>query len=92
MLICMGELLQTSGFQSTKRVGKCLFLFQYLYENLPAGAKDLNKYLMGTLFILGGMLKLEAKSYLNTRKKDKDSFHMVSPLFNEENPIDNNDQ
>lgn len=46
---------------------------------------------MGTLFTLGGMLKLEAKSYLHTCKKEQDSFHNVSPLFNLENPIDANE-
>ena len=51
------------------------------------------KYLQGTLFTVGGLLKIEAKSYLFTLKKEQgDKFHDTCPLFNEENPIDQAEQ
>lgn len=81
-------MLHSSGFKSVKRTAKCMHLFQFLFSKIPEDSHDHNKYLMGSLFMLGGMLKLEAKSYLNTLKKEKDSYHLVCPLFNEENPID----
>lgn len=77
ILICMGELIHTRGFLSTKRVAKILHFFQFMIHNLPSDSKEHYKYLMGTLYSIGGMLKLEAKSYLHTRKKEKDSFHNV---------------
>ena len=43
---------------------------------------------MGTLFVLAGHLKIEAKSYLHTLKKANDNFHQVCQLVDSENPID----
>ena len=53
-----------------------------------------NKFLMGSLFALGGLLKIEAKSYLMTvnEKADDDEskkdFDLIAPLSNEDNPAD----
>lgn len=87
----MGELIHTRGFASTKRVAKILHFYQFMIHNLPPDCKEHYKYLMGTLFSIGGMLKLEAKSYLHTRKKEKESFHNVCQLFNLDNPVDANE-
>jgi hypothetical protein len=49
---------------------------------------------MGSLFALGGLLKLEAKSYLMTvNEKDADDeakagFVLLAPLTHDENPAD----
>ena len=53
-----------------------------------------HKFLMGSLFALGGLLKIEAKSYLMTvnEKEDGDEFKkdfdLVAPLWNEDIPAD----
>ena len=38
---------------------------------------------MGSLFALGGLLKIEARNYLETKHKYDDSFRIVSPLVEE---------
>ena len=49
---------------------------------------------MGSLFALGGLLKIEAKSYLMTvNEKDaddktKEGFDLLAPLTNDDNPAD----
>jgi hypothetical protein len=56
------------GIKTTKRIGKLMYLFSYLYQNVDATKGERYKYLQGTLFTLGGLLKIEAKSYLYTLK------------------------
>lgn len=49
--------------------------------------KQRPKYLQGSLFAIGGLLKLEAKSYLRTLQElrsDDPTFELTCPLFNEE--------
>jgi hypothetical protein len=41
-------------------------------------------YIMGSLFALGGLLKVEARNYLETKVKYDETFRVVGPL-NEEN-------
>lgn len=46
---------------------------------------------MGSLYALGGLLKIEAKSYLMTNNemdKKPEGFKLVCPLSNPENPVD----
>lgn len=98
MLICIAELLYSQeNFESTKRIAKILIFFAQMYASVEQAEKfknEKNKFLMGSLFALGGLLKIEAKSYLmtvNEKDDDDDSkvgFDLVAPLYNEENPAD----
>ena len=36
---------------------------------------------MGSLFMLGGLLKIEARNYLETKRKYDPNFRIVSPLI-----------
>ena len=38
---------------------------------------------MGSLFALGGLLKIEARNYLETKRKYNPNFRIVSPLIEE---------
>lgn len=42
---------------------------------------------MGSLFAIGGILKIEAKSFIKTLTETQD-FPLMAPLINEENPIE----
>lgn len=42
---------------------------------------------MGSLFAIGGILKIEAKSFLKTLSETQD-IALMAPLINEENPIE----
>lgn len=46
--------------------------------------------MQGSLFAIGGLLKLEAKSYLRTLQelKGDDDFELTCPLFDEESDIE----
>ena len=39
--------------------------------------------MMGSLFALGGLLKIEARNYLETKRKYNPNFRIVSPLIEE---------
>ena len=98
MLICIAELLYSQeNFETTKRIAKILIFFTQMYISVDKAEKfknEKNKFLMGSLFALGGLLKVEAKSYLMTvnEKADDDAskkgFDLVAPLINENNSID----
>lgn len=54
---------------------------------------DKHKFLMGSLYALAGLLKIEAKSFIKTmddERKDK-NFKLVAPLANSNNSIMEND-
>lgn len=43
---------------------------------------------MGSLFALGGLLKIEARNYLETKQKYDASFHTVCPLIEENKAVE----
>lgn len=43
---------------------------------------------MGSLFALGGLLKVEARNYLETKQKYDASFHSVCPLIEENKAVE----
>lgn len=98
MLICIAELLYSQeNFESTKRIAKILIFFTQMYASVEKTEKfknEKNKFLMGSLFALGGLLKIEAKSYIMTvnEKDDNDEtkagFDLLAPLTNDENVAD----
>lgn len=98
MLICIAELLYSQeNFETTKRIAKILLFFTQMYTSVDKEEKfknEKNKFLMGSLYALGGLLKVEAKSYLMTvSEKDPEDesrkgFDLLAPLSNPENPGD----
>jgi hypothetical protein len=95
VLISLAELMyqtHAGGYQSTKRVMKMMYLFEYLFSKVDPNLNDNYKYLMGSLYAFSGLLKIEAKCWLNTKIKSDPKFKMVCQLFNAENPIDEKEQ
>ena len=101
ILISAASLLYSDNFKSTRRVAKIMMLFATLF-NLVDGSKskkvknDRHRFLMGSLYALGGLLKIEAKSYLMTLNErytsdpdlNKEGFSLVCPFSNPENELD----
>jgi hypothetical protein len=84
LLFQAAELIYTLNLMiSTEKVGKLLLVFGKLFLLAPPSQRS--KYLSGSLFALGGLLKLEAKSYLQTlqsfKKEDDPTFEVPCPLF-----------
>jgi len=102
MLICTAELLYSQdNFESTKRIAKIMIIFAQMYTSIDKVEKmknDHSKFLMGSLFALGGLLKIEAKSYLMTmneksvEERQAAQFDLMAPLSNEENPADEHEK
>jgi hypothetical protein len=106
MLCNVAELMHSGAFKSTKTIGKSMMYFAKMYSQIEkdADAKafsvgancDRHKFLMGSLYALGGMLKIEAKSYLMTLnekytkdpEKNTQKFKLVCQLSNPENPLE----
>ena len=94
MLVYTAELMYSQDVKSTKRIGKVMALYSKLFRAVDAQEKDShekNKFLMGSLYALGGLLKIEAKSYLMTHNESEnkpEGFKLVCPLSNPENPLD----
>ena len=66
---------------STKRLGRIMVYMASLFE-IVDGPKQA-KFMMGGLFALGGLLKIEARNYLETKRKYDPDFRIVSPLIEE---------
>ena len=65
----MAELLYTvDKMLNTQKVAKLLVYFGKLFEVVT---ENRSKYMQGSLFALGGLLKIEAKSYLKTMLDQK---------------------
>lgn len=56
-------------------------------EANPEKKDERHKFLMGSLYALGGLLKVEAKSYLQTIDKYDQSFKPVCELTNTDNKM-----
>lgn len=102
LLISLGDIIYNNDSQvSTKRVARIilystkLFLKTYQYTNSA-------KFLPGTLYAIGGLLKIEGRNYLDTKKKldtdftpaaqvreaDSDAEKMISQSLRELSPAD----
>jgi hypothetical protein len=75
----------TDKITSTQKVAKLLVYFGKLFEVVT---EQRPIYLMGSLFAIGGLLKLEAKSYLTTLKERRTEFEFICPLFNEDSEME----
>jgi hypothetical protein len=96
MLISVGELMNSGAFKSTKTIAKSMMYFAKMYSMISVEKPDRHKFLMGSLYALGGLLKIEAKSYLMTLnerytkdpEKNNENFKLVCELSNPENPLE----
>ena len=100
MLIYVAELMHSAGNKSTKKIAKTMMYFAKMFACIEKESNDHSKFLMGSLYALGGMLKVEAKSYLMTcnemytkdPEKNKIGFKLVCPLTNTENPVEDKEK
>lgn len=83
LLIAAAELLYTvDKVISSQKVAKLIVYFGKLFDVVKVQRP---KYLQGSLFALGGLLKIEAKSYLRMMQEMRSDidFELTCPLFNE---------
>ena len=88
--------MHTGAFKSTQTIAKSMMYFAKMYSMISGDKPERNKFLMGSLYALGGLLKIEAKSYLMTLnerytkdpEKNKENFKLVCELSNPENPLE----
>ena len=66
---------------STKRLGRVMVYMSLIFD-IVNGPKQA-QYMMGSLFAMGGLLKIEARNYLETKCKYNPNFKVVSPLIEE---------
>jgi len=66
---------------STKRLARVIVYLGVLFKVVDVDERS--KFLQGTLFALGGLLKVEARNYMETKKKYNPSFRVVCPLTQE---------
>jgi hypothetical protein len=100
MLIYVAELMHGEGNKSTKKIAKTMMYFAKMYSSIEKSSTDHSKFLMGSLYALGGLLKVEAKSYLMTcnemytkdPEKNNIGFKLVCPLSNCENPLEDKEK
>jgi len=79
LLMGISEVLYSSdGLGSTFKLAKIIVYFGKLFARMDLN--DRSKYIMGSLFAIGGLLKIEARSYLETKNKYVKDFRIVSPL------------
>lgn len=79
MLVNTADLIYSpTSLKRTKRIAKVMIYFSRLYslvdeKNIVQGTNNgKHKFLMDSLYALGGLLKVEAKSFLKTIEEGKD--------------------
>ena len=83
LMMSLGEILFTEEKMiSTRRLGRIMVYMGLLFD-LVRGPKQA-QYMMGSLFGLGGLLKIEARNYLETKRKYDPDFRVVSPLIEDQ--------
>jgi hypothetical protein len=84
MLIVLSELIYTGEKQvSTQRVARIIHFLKLLFQatkHLPT----YSKFYPGMLYAVGGLLKVEARNYIDTRKLNEPDFQTAS-----ENTVEN---
>ena len=66
---------------STRRLGRILFYSGLLYSKIEVLQQA--PFLMGSIFTLGGLLKIEVRNYLQTKSKYDPDFRIVCPEHEE---------
>jgi hypothetical protein len=70
---------------STQRLSRVILYFAIIFfDVVPKQKKSFEnrtKFLMGSLYALGGLMRIEAKNYLETKKKYDPNFRIVGKLF-----------
>ena len=103
MLIAIGEQMYSDPYRTSKRIGKIMLLFARMFTTVGGAAErnnDKHRFLSGSLYALGGLLKTEAKSYIMTLSErytknpelNTEKFKTVAPLTNPENPAEENEK
>lgn len=88
MLVNTADLIYNpSSLRRTKRIAKVMIYFSRLYDLVEDTNMEKHKFLKDTLYALGGLLKVEAKSFLKTIEEGKDQYKPVCPLVNKDNAV-----
>lgn len=82
LLFSLAEFIHgTTKMLSTKRLARILFYLGQLYDRVETLQQA--PFLMGSIFTLGGLLKIEVRNYLQTKVQYDPEFRVVSPLIEE---------
>ena len=84
LLISLAEFIHSAiKMISTRRLARILYYMALLYSKIEVLQQA--PFLMGSIFTLGGLLKIEVRNYLQTKRKYEPDFRVVSPLVEESN-------
>ena len=82
LLLAIAEYIHNeSKAVSTRRLGRIMFYSGLLYAKIEVLQQA--PFLMGSIFTLGGLLKIEVRNYLQTKSKYDPEFRVVCPLIEE---------
>ena len=88
LLLSLAEFIHGSGKMiSTRRLARILFYLGNLYSQIETLQQA--PFLMGSIFALGGLLKIEVRNYLQTKSKYDPDFRVVCPLIEESKDQEN---
>lgn len=80
MLISLGEIIYDNEKQvSTKRVARIITYIADLFVSTKS-LQNGSKFMPGMLYAIGGLLKVEARNYLETKKILDTSFETAGPV------------
>ena len=80
ILISLGEIIYSQDKQvSTKRVSRIMIYLSMLFKSTEQ-LNSSSKFLPGMLYTLGGLLKVEARNYLETKQKQDPNFQVAGPI------------
>lgn len=79
LLLSLAEFIHgTNSMISTRRLARILFYLGLLYDKVEPLQQA--PFLMGSIYTLGGLLKIEVRNYLQTKSKYDPEFRVVCPL------------
>lgn len=82
LLLAIAEFIHSATKMiSTRRLARILVYMGLLYSKVEFLQQA--PFLMGSIFTLGGLLKIEVRNYLQTKSQYDPDFHVVCPLVEE---------
>ena len=71
---------------STRRLARILLYIGLIYSKVEAML--LAPFLIGSIYSLGGLLKIEVRNYLQTKAKYEEDFRVVCPLVEDSKAVE----
>ena len=82
LLVALAEFIHSSPKMiSTRRLARIVYYLAQMYSRMEKLQQA--PFLMGSIFTLGGLMKMEVRNYLQTKSKYDSDFRVVCPLVEE---------